>query len=58
MGLQDDGESCGVCMQFCVIPTISGVYVCVCINVWSATSVVLCAPYLQSPALEPGRPAD
>ena len=34
VGLQDDGESCGVCAQFCVIPTISGVYVCVCVNVW------------------------
>ena len=33
LGLQDDGESCGACMQFYVIPTISGVYVCVCVNV-------------------------
>ena len=34
VGLQDEEESRGVCMQFCVIPTISGVYVRVCVNVW------------------------
>ena len=33
IGLQDEEESCGVCMQFYVIPTISGIYICMCVIV-------------------------